>query len=51
MSSSLLTINDLSFSYEASNATVLNQVSFEINAGTITTILGPNVLERPLCFT
>ena len=42
MSSSLLTINDLSFSYEASNATVLNQVSFEINAGTITTILGPN---------
>ena len=39
---SLLTINDLSFTYDAAHISALSQVSFEIDAGTITTILGPN---------
>lgn len=39
---SILTINDLSFTYSAAHVSALRQVSFEINTGTITTILGPN---------
>lgn len=42
ISRSLLTIEELSFAYEDAPVSALNQVSFEINAGTITTILGPN---------
>jgi iron complex transport system ATP-binding protein len=39
---SLLTINDLTFSYDSTRASALTQVTFEIDAGTITSILGPN---------
>ncbi len=39
---SLLTINDLTFSYDSTRVSALTQVTFEIDAGTITSILGPN---------
>lgn len=39
---SLLTINDLTFSYDSTRASALTRVTFEIDAGTITSILGPN---------
>ncbi|TLN04458.1 ABC transporter ATP-binding protein, partial [bacterium] len=39
---SLLTINDLTFSYDSTRVSALTQVAFEIDSGTITSILGPN---------
>jgi len=39
---SLLTIDDLTFTYDPTRGSALTQVTFEIDAGTITTILGPN---------
>lgn len=40
--STLLSINELTFRYDPEMPTAVTQVSFDINAGTITTILGPN---------